>query len=75
VDKFFKTLAKLVSSIFTCRVRKQLVQSIDIVSEKGKKSSPGWRVGLYFYSPSLSSTRIWQVGEWLSASLIEQNIT
>jgi hypothetical protein len=23
-------------------------------------------VGLYIYSPSLNSTRIWQVGEWLS---------
>jgi hypothetical protein len=34
------------------------------------KNSPGWRVGLYFYSPILKSTRIWRVGEWLSAPLI-----
>jgi hypothetical protein len=27
------------------------------------------RVGLYFYSPILDSTRIWRVGEWLSAPL------
>jgi hypothetical protein len=35
----------------------------------GESPSPGWQVGLYFYSPSLNSTRIWQVGEWLSAHL------
>jgi hypothetical protein len=28
---------------------------------EGKKPSPGWQVGLYFYSPILKSTRIWRV--------------
>jgi hypothetical protein len=28
-------------------------------------------VGLYFYSPSLNSTRFWRVGEWLSAPLCD----
>jgi hypothetical protein len=55
--------------IITRQVRKQLAQNIEKISERGKNSSPAWRVGLYFYSPSLNSTRIWQVGEWLSASL------
>jgi hypothetical protein len=27
-------------------------------------------MGLYFYSQILNSTRIWRVGEWLSAPLI-----
>jgi hypothetical protein len=36
---------------------------------EGKKPSSGWRVGLCFYSASLNSTRIWQVGEWLSTPL------
>jgi hypothetical protein len=27
---------------------------------------PGWRVVWYFYSPSVNSTHIWQVGEWLA---------
>jgi hypothetical protein len=28
---------------------------------RGKKPLPDWRVGLYFYSPILNSTRIWRV--------------
>jgi hypothetical protein len=39
-----------------------------------KNSSPDWRVGLYFYSPILNSTRIWQVGECLSAHLVIVNV-
>jgi hypothetical protein len=54
--------------IFTRQVRKQLAQYEEIVSEK-EKNSPGWRVGLNFCSPILISTRIWRVGEWLSAPL------
>jgi hypothetical protein len=38
-------------------------------SVRGEKPSPGWRMGLYVYSPKLNSTRIWRVGEWLSAPL------
>jgi hypothetical protein len=40
VDKFFKTLPKLASSsdFFTRQVRKQLAQSVEIVSERGKKT-------------------------------------
>jgi hypothetical protein len=34
-----------------------------------KKLFPDWRVGLYFYSPILNSTRIWRVGKWFSAPL------
>jgi hypothetical protein len=34
---------------------------------EGNKISPGWRVGLNFYSPILNSTHIWWVGESLSA--------
>jgi hypothetical protein len=45
--------------------QKQLAQHTEIVSGNEK----GWRVGLYFYSPIRNSTRIWQVGEWLSAPL------
>jgi hypothetical protein len=58
VDKFFKTLTQLASSseFFTHQARKQLTQSTEIVSERKKKTSPSWRVGLYFYSPSLNST-------------------
>jgi hypothetical protein len=63
---FFKTLAKLVSS-FTRQVRKQLALSTEIVSEGKKPHQAG--VGLYFYLPSQNSTRIWQVGEWLSTPL------
>jgi hypothetical protein len=37
---------------------------------EGKINLLGWRVSLYFYSPSLNSTRIWRVGEWLSAPLV-----
>jgi hypothetical protein len=32
------------------------------VSERDKIPSPGWRVGLYFYSPILNSSPIWRVG-------------
>jgi hypothetical protein len=35
-------------------------------TQRGKKPSPGWLVGLYFYSAILNFTRIWRVGEWLS---------
>jgi hypothetical protein len=41
VNKFFKTLAKLASSsellLITQKVRKQLAQNIEKVSDKGKK--------------------------------------
>jgi hypothetical protein len=53
----------------TRQVGKQLAKNIEKVSERGTKPSPGWRVGLCFYSPSLNSTRLWRVGEWLSAPL------
>jgi hypothetical protein len=46
--------------IFTSQVR-YLVQSIEIVSERVKKPAPSWRVGLYFNSPNMNSTSIWQV--------------
>jgi hypothetical protein len=36
-----------------------------------KKNSPGLRVSLYLYSPGLNSTRIWRVGDWLSATLTD----
>jgi hypothetical protein len=52
---------------------KKMAKNIERVSEREKKNSPDWRVGLYFlhfYSPILISTRIWRVGEWLSAPLI-----
>jgi hypothetical protein len=63
VDTFFKTLTKLASRpVFLLAKRKQLAKNIEKVSER-KKPSPNWRVGLYFYSPFLNSTRIWQVGE------------
>jgi hypothetical protein len=39
------------------------------LNEREKNNLPGWRVGLYFYSPILNSTRIWWVGEWLCAPL------
>jgi hypothetical protein len=38
--------------------QKRLAQNIERVSERGNNPSPGWRVGLYFYSPKLNSTRI-----------------
>jgi hypothetical protein len=44
--------------------------NLERVSEKGKQPSPDWRVGPYFYSPIRNYTRIWRVGEWLSAPLI-----
>jgi hypothetical protein len=64
--KCFRTLAKLT---FTHQIRKQLAKNIERVRER-EKTSPGWRVGLYFYSPILNSTRNWRVGEWLSAPLV-----
>jgi hypothetical protein len=75
VDTFFKTLAKLArsSEFFTRKVRKQLAQYINC-QWVGKKPSPGWRVGWYFYSPILNSTRIWRVqGGWLTAPLFNHN--
>jgi hypothetical protein len=56
---FFKTGKQF--RIITRQVRKQLALKIEKVSERGKNSSPGWRVGLYFYLPKLNSTRIWRV--------------
>jgi hypothetical protein len=46
----------------------RLLKKFHLLSREGKKS-PDWRVGLYFYPPILNSTRIWRVGEWLSAPL------
>jgi hypothetical protein len=72
VNKFFKTLAKLAStcsSVFSlAKSESSWPKNIERVSER-RKNSPDWRVGLYFYSPILNSTRIWRVGEWLSALL------
>jgi hypothetical protein len=72
VDKFFKTLAKLVcsSAFLLAKSKKQLAKYIERVSERENNSSPDWRVGFYFYSSILNFTRIWQVGEWLSAPLL-----
>jgi hypothetical protein len=55
-------------SIFPRQV-KLLANTIERVSEREKKNSPEWRLGLYLYSPILNSTRIWRLGEWLSAPL------
>jgi hypothetical protein len=63
VDNFFKT--RVANNVHS----PSLKTTGPIVSERGKKNSPGWPVGLYFYSLSLNSTRIWRVGEWLSAPL------
>jgi uncharacterized protein YjaZ len=52
----------------TSQVRKQLAKNIERVNEretKKNKNSPGF--AFYFYSPILNFTRIWRVGEWLSA--------
>jgi hypothetical protein len=58
--------------LFTRQVRKQLTQNIEIVSERlEKKNSPAWRVSLYFYLPNMNFTRIWRVGELLSAPVIQ----
>jgi hypothetical protein len=72
VDKFFKTLAKLASrtALSLTKTENNWQKIKKRVSEKGKNPSPDWRVGLYFYSPTLNSTRIWRVGEWLSAPLL-----
>jgi hypothetical protein len=52
--------------MFTRQIRKQLAKNIERVIERGKNT----RQALYFYSPILNSTRIWRVGEWLSAPLL-----
>jgi hypothetical protein len=70
VDKFFKTLAKLASSLVfsLANSKKQLAKNLERVSERGTiKLSPDCQVGLYFYLPILNSTYIWRVDEWLSA--------
>jgi hypothetical protein len=72
VIKFSKTLAKLASSSVFLLAKSEInwPQIItEKVSEREKKNSPDWRLGLYFYSPILNSTRIWRMGEWLSTPL------
>jgi hypothetical protein len=63
VDKVFKTLAKLASSseLLLAKSENNWPKNIKMVSKREKHCSPGWRVGLYFYSPILNSTRIWRV--------------
>jgi hypothetical protein len=48
VDKFFKTLTKLVSSsvFLLAKSKNQMAKNIEMVSERGKNNSPDWRVGL-----------------------------
>jgi hypothetical protein len=62
VDKFFKNFAKLASS---SDYYSPSQETTDPKYRKGhwegEKPLPDWQVGLYFYSPSLNSTRIWRV--------------
>jgi hypothetical protein len=69
--RFFYTLAKLASSsaFSLAKSKNNWPKNKEKFSEREKNNSPDWRVGLYFYSPILNSTRIWIVGEWLSAPL------
>jgi hypothetical protein len=55
--------------MFTRKVKKQLAKYIEIVRERGKNICQAGKWVCIFYSPILNSTRIWRVGEWLSAPL------
>jgi hypothetical protein len=62
VDKLFKTLAKLASRPeFLIAQTENNWPKIQKGSVRGKKPSPDWRMGLYFYSPIVKSTHIWRV--------------
>jgi hypothetical protein len=78
-----KTICKGVSKFFKTSSEFSLAKSENnwpktnkgSVRGKGKKPSADCKEGLYFYSPTLNSTRIRRVGEWLSAPLQFENKT